>query len=59
MDTFWVVRDRAVKTYGDFRTRRLILEIYDEPTEAIATGRTRPASTPHPPTPASRNREGA
>jgi hypothetical protein len=39
MDTFWVVRDRDVKAHGEYRTKRLILEIYDELAEAIATGR--------------------
>lgn len=39
MDTFWIVRDRDVKTHGEYRTKRLILEIYDEMAEAIATGR--------------------
>jgi hypothetical protein len=39
MDTFWVVRDRDVKAHGEYRTKRLILEVYDELAEAIATGR--------------------
>ena len=39
MDTFSVVRDRDVKAHGEYRTKRLILEIYDELAEAIATGR--------------------
>jgi hypothetical protein len=39
MDTFWVVRDRDVRAHGEYRTKRLILEIYDELAEAIATGR--------------------
>jgi N-6 DNA Methylase len=39
MDTFWVVRDRDVKAHGEYRTKRVILEIYDELAEAIATGR--------------------
>ena len=39
MDTFRVVRDRDVKAHGEYRTKRLILEIYDELAEAIATGR--------------------
>lgn len=39
MDTFWVVRDRDVKTHREYRTKRLILEIYDDLAEAIATGR--------------------
>jgi phosphoribosylformylglycinamidine (FGAM) synthase-like enzyme len=39
METFWVVRDRDVKAHGEYRAKRLILEIYDEMAEAIATGR--------------------
>lgn len=39
MDTFWVVRDRDVRTHGEYLTKRLILEIYDELAEAIATSR--------------------
>jgi hypothetical protein len=39
MDTFWVVRDRDMTAHGEYRTKRLILEIYDELAEAIATGR--------------------
>lgn len=38
MDAFWIVRDRDVRSHGEFRTKRLILEIYDELAEAVATG---------------------
>jgi hypothetical protein len=38
MDTFKVVRERDVKVYGEFRTKRLILEIYDAMQEAVDTG---------------------
>jgi hypothetical protein len=48
MDTFWVVRDRDVRAYGEYRTKRLILEIYDELAEAIASGR-RYQTRLHPP----------
>ncbi len=39
MDTFWVVRDRDVRAHGEYRTKRVILEIYDEMAEAVAPGR--------------------
>jgi hypothetical protein len=39
MDTFPIVREREMKTHGDFRTKRVILEIYDE-----LAGRSRQAS---------------
>lgn len=38
MDTFWVVRERDVKAHGEYRTKRLILEIYDELAQAIQRG---------------------
>jgi hypothetical protein len=52
MDTFWVVRDRDVKAHGEYRTKRLILEIYDELAEAIFTDR--PYQTRLDPPPADR-----
>ncbi|MBX6369876.1 MAG: N-6 DNA methylase, partial [Rhodospirillales bacterium] len=39
METFPIVRRRDEQTYGEYRTKRLILELYDELAEAIATGR--------------------
>jgi hypothetical protein len=33
------VRRRDEQAHGEYRTKRLILEIYDELAEAIATGR--------------------
>ncbi|HXF97932.1 MAG TPA: hypothetical protein VNJ46_04895 [Gaiellaceae bacterium] len=39
MDTFPIVRRKDEKAYGEYRTKRLILEIYAELAEAIATGR--------------------
>ena len=57
MDTFPIVRRRDEQAHGEYRTKRLILEIYDELAEAIATGR--PYQTrldPPPPTPASPTR---
>jgi len=39
MDTFPIVRRRDEQTYGEYRTKRLILELYDELAAAIATGR--------------------
>jgi hypothetical protein len=38
MDTFPIVRDRDVKTHGEYRTKRVILEIFDELALAIETG---------------------
>ena len=39
MDTFPIVRDKDEKKCGDYRTKRLILEIYDEMAEAMRSGR--------------------
>jgi hypothetical protein len=39
MDSFRLVRDSDEDEHGEYRTKRLILEIYDELAEAIATGR--------------------
>jgi hypothetical protein len=39
MDTFKVVRERDEKTYGEFRTKRMILEIFDAMQRAIDTGK--------------------
>jgi hypothetical protein len=39
MDRFPIVRRRDEQSHGEYRTKRLILEIYDELAEAIATGR--------------------
>ncbi len=39
IDSFEKVGSRDVKAHGEYRTKRLILEIYDELAEAIATGR--------------------
>jgi hypothetical protein len=38
METFWVVRDRDVKAHGEYRTKRMILEIYDALAEASERG---------------------
>jgi hypothetical protein len=38
MDTFWVVRDRDVRAHGEYRTKRVILEIYDDLAQAMASG---------------------
>lgn len=38
MDTFPIVRRKDEDEYGDYRTKRVILEIYDEMGEAIETG---------------------
>lgn len=34
-----VVRERDEKTYGEYRTKRMILEIYDAMQHAIGTGK--------------------
>jgi hypothetical protein len=39
MDTFPIVRKADEKAHGEYRTKRLILEIYDELAEAISTGK--------------------
>jgi hypothetical protein len=39
LDTFPIVRKHDEKAYGEYRTKRLILEIYDEMAQAARTGR--------------------
>ncbi len=39
LDTFPIVRKNDEKAHGEYRTKRVILEIYDEMAEAIRTGR--------------------
>ena len=38
MDAFRVFRDKDVSQYGEYHTKRVILEIYDEMLHAMATG---------------------
>ena len=38
MDTFPIVRRKDEDKYSEYRTKRVILEIYDEMTRAIQTG---------------------
>ena len=38
MDTFPIVRRKDEQTYGEYRTKRMILDIYDAMQEAAATG---------------------
>lgn len=38
MDSFRAIRERDEKMHGEFRTKRIILEIYDAMHKAIATG---------------------
>ncbi len=38
MDTFPIVRKNDEKAHGEYRTKRVILEIYDEMAEAVRTG---------------------
>ncbi len=39
MDTFHVVKDNDEKAHGEYRTRRVILEIYDAMAEAARSGK--------------------
>ena len=38
MDTFPIVKRKDEQKYGDYRTKRVILEIYDKMAEAMRTG---------------------
>lgn len=38
LDTFPIVKRKDEAAYGEYRTKRLILEIYDAMAEAIETG---------------------
>jgi hypothetical protein len=38
LDSFWVVRARDVRRHGEYRTKRVILEIYDDLAKASASG---------------------
>lgn len=38
MDTFPIVKRKDEAAYGEYRTKRLILDVYDQMAEAIATG---------------------
>ncbi|HYT10140.1 MAG TPA: hypothetical protein VEL73_05700 [Mycobacteriales bacterium] len=38
LDTFPVLRRREERSYGEFRTKRLVLERYDAMAEALRTG---------------------
>ncbi|MCS6853003.1 MAG: hypothetical protein NZ700_17745, partial [Gemmataceae bacterium] len=38
LDTFPIVRRKDEESYGDYRTKRVILEIYDDLAEAARTG---------------------
>lgn len=38
METFPIARDRDVATHGEYRTKRLILEVYDAMAKAIESG---------------------
>ncbi len=39
MESFPIVKRKDEQVYGEYRTKRVILEIYDEMTEAIRTGK--------------------
>ena len=50
METFPIVKRKDEKQFGDYRTKRVILEIYDEMKRAMETGvpyETRLAPLPH------------
>ena len=53
MDTFPIVRRKDEEKHGEYRTKRVILEIYDEMQQAIRTGR--PCQTRLNPLPADRS----
>lgn len=38
METFPIVRRKDEATFGEYRTKRTILEVYDQMAEAIGTG---------------------
>ena len=38
METFLIVKRKDVERYGDYRTKLVILDIYDRMLRAIATG---------------------
>lgn len=40
METFPIVKRKDISAHGEYRTKRMILEIYDEMSEAIANGTT-------------------
>ena len=49
LDTFPIVRKNDEKKYGEYRTKRLILEIYDAMAEAARTGVPYPTRLDPPP----------
>lgn len=58
IETFPIVRRKDEQAHGEYRTRRVILETYDEMAEAIRTGQpyqTRLKPPPGPPTDAQGN----
>jgi hypothetical protein len=51
METFPIVKHKDEEKYGEYRTKHVILEIYDEMAEATRTGKsckTRLDPPPHP-----------
>jgi hypothetical protein len=54
MDTFPIVKRKDEEEWGDYRTKRVILEIYDAMAEAIRTGRPFQTLLDLPPGPPSR-----
>jgi hypothetical protein len=51
MDTFPIVRRKDEEKHGEYRTKRVILEIYDEMAEAMRTGKPYQTSLAPPPGP--------
>jgi hypothetical protein len=39
MESFRIMKDKDIEKYGEYRTKRVILEIYDAMAEAIRTGK--------------------
>jgi hypothetical protein len=57
LDTFLIVRRKDEAAFGEYRTKRLILEIYDAMAEAIATGSSYSTDLDPPPGHGPRHRE--
>lgn len=48
LDTFPVVQKNEERDFGEFRTKRMILEVYDSMANAMRTGRPFESTLPHP-----------
>jgi hypothetical protein len=59
MDTFPIAKRKDEQRYGEYPTKRVILEIYDAMAEAVRAGKPyRTLLDPRPPTPTSRTQRG-